>query len=146
MLNYNLLSGDLWEPTIGEQNPNKLIVTEKILKKARNYHCPCIFCALKGDDKKNEELIENVIINYVANFEKETDDYIPPISLLEIIIRFVSEDVDYYRYDPVKNNLTPIMKVLLNTGFSQSEMGKILEKFTYKPPNNINNDSDDLPF
>jgi hypothetical protein len=146
MINYSLLSGDLWELAIGEQNLNKLIVTEKILKKARNCYCPCIFCALKGEDRKNEEFIEKVIVEYVANFEKVSDDYIHPISLLEIIMKFVNEDIDNYTYYPVENNLTPLMKELLNSGFSQSEMDKILEQFTYKPSNYINKDSDDLPF
>lgn len=133
MINDSLLNGDLWELAIGEQNPNKLIVTEKILKKARNYYCSCIFCALKGENRKNEELIEKVIMDYIANFGKVTEDYIPPISLLFIIIKFVNEDIDHYTYYPVENNLTPLMKGLLNSGFSQSEMDKILEKFTYKP-------------
>ena len=153
MINLSVLSDDLWQPAVRELKPNKLIVTDKILKRARNNYCSCVFCALKGEHSKNEELIEKVIMDYIANFEdhrwSRPRDYINPISLLEILIKFVydNEVVHHsYYYYPGSNNLTPLMKELLKSGFSQSEMDTILEKFTYKIQNEIDSDWDILPF
>ena len=151
MIDDSLLSDDLWIPAIGEQNPNKLIVTEKYLKKARDKYCQCIFCALKGEDRKNQELIDKVIMDYVANYDirpwSKSSDYINPLDLLEILMRFVYDPYSLssrFCYYPERNNLTPLMKELLNNGFSQIEMNRILEKFTYKHQNDSN--WDDLPF
>jgi hypothetical protein len=153
MINESLVSDELWIPAIGEQKPNKLIVTEKYLKKARDKYCQCIFCALKGEDRKNEELIEKVILDYVANYDirpwSKSCDYIQPLDLLEILMKFVynsSSLCNTFFYHPERNNLTPLMKVLLNNGFSQNEMDKILEKFTCRPQNEIDSDWDGLPF
>ena len=146
MIDTSLLCNDFWEPALGEKYPNKLIVTEKILKAARNNYCACIFCALKGEDKKNEELIEKVLMHYVANFGNLNEDYMLPINLLEILGSLVYDDFNMYTRNSEKTNLPPFLKALLNSGFSQSEMDKILEKFTYKPSNNSDNNSDDLPF
>lgn len=150
MIDIGLLSSDLWIPAIGEQHPNKLIVTDKMLKRASNNFCSCIFCALKGEDRKNEELIERVIMDYIAKFEDHRwsgpSDYIHPISLLEILIQFIYDNEGlnhFFLFYPESNNLTPLMKELLNNGFSQIEMDRILEKFKYEPNNS---DSDDLPF
>lgn len=151
MINDSLLSEDLWIPAIGEQHPNRLIVTDKILKRARNNFCSCIFCALKGEDRKNEELIERVIMDYIANFEDHKwsrfGDYIHPISLLEILIQFIYDNEGFnhfFLYYPERKNLTPLMRALLNSGFSQTEMDRILDKFTNKHQNDSN--WDNLPF
>ena len=150
MINEDLLSDDLWIPALGEQHPNKLIVTDKMLKRARNKYCSCIFCALKGEDKKNEELVEKIIIDYISTYidhRNRTSDYIHPIDLLEILIKFIyNNDVPkhFFLYYPESNNLTPLMRALLNSGFSQTEMDRILDKFTYKHQNDSN--WDNLPF
>jgi hypothetical protein len=146
MIDTSLLSNDLWEPAAGEKYSSKLIVTDKILKKARNHYCGCIFCNLKGEDRKNEELIEKVIMDYVTNYENLKEDYMLPINLLKIIGVYIYDDFKEYTGSSDKTNLPPFLKSILKSGFSQSEMDKILEKFTYRISNSSYNLSDDLPF
>lgn len=146
MIDTSLLSNDLWEPAAGKIFSSKLIVTDKILKKARNHYCGCIFCNLKGEDRKNEELIEKVIMDYVTNYENLNEDYMLPVNLLKILGVFIYDDFKVYTGYSDKSNLPPFLKSILNSGFSQSVMVKILEKFTYTSSNNSYNLSDDLPF
>lgn len=145
----NIFEGD------SEKLLSKSIVAAKIMRNARKNHsqylnnCRCIFCSLKGDNKEYEELIDGIIIDHITFFKRQGEDlirdYMPPLDVIEEIMKFV--DVDYYRYYPEANNLTPLMNEMLRRGVARSELNKILDKFIPQVDiSSSDGSNDDLPF
>lgn len=138
---------DLWETADNERLPRKSAVAAKIMRNTRKYYeqnrndCKCIFCSLKGENKEHDELIDQIVIDYITNFKRDNPyqdqdygdpyiDYMPPLNVLEEIMKYVYEDYDgYRRNEGAAANLTPLMKEMLNRGVAKSELDKILDKF-----------------